>query len=489
MADIRVRFAPSPTGYLHIGGARTAIFNWLFAHHNGGQFILRIEDTDRDRLKEDSVDQIISSLHWLGIDWDEGPDKGGPYGPYFQSQRIELYRKEIQRLLDVGAAYYCYCTPEELEERRQQALKKGIAPRYDGRCRNLTPEEQASLRQQGRKPVVRLKAPAEGVTVVEDIIRGTVTFDNALLDDFIIQKSDGMPTYNFVCAVDDHAMRISHVIRGEEHLSNTPKQLLVYKALGYEPPVFAHVPMILAPDRSKLSKRHGATSVEEFKDQGYLPEAIANYLVLLGWSPEGNEEIVSLDACIKQFDLSKVSKNAAIYDIKKLTWLNGNYIRSVDIDRLTELAIPFMQQAGLLSYDISDSQYEYLKRIVSAVRERSHTLQEIADACFYFLSDVFEFDPAGVKKHFEKDGVVELLERGRIALEKVEDFNAASTEAAYRSLIAELGIKGADIIHPTRLAISGRTVGPGLFDIMELLGKERTLARMDKAIEYLKKSH
>ncbi|MDK2991257.1 MAG: nondiscriminating glutamyl-tRNA synthetase [Clostridiales bacterium] len=487
MTDIRVRFAPSPTGYLHIGGARTALFNWLFARHNNGRFILRIEDTDRGRLKEDSVEQIISSMKWLGLDWDEGPDVGGDYGPYFQSQRLDLYSKEIRRLLDEDKAYYCYCTQEELEQRRQQAIKEGKAPRYDGRCRSLTVEEQQSLQKQGRKPVVRLKVPSEGVTVVEDVIRGTVTFDNALLDDFIIQKSDGMPTYNFVCAVDDHAMEISHVIRAEEHLSNTPKQLLVYQALGHDAPVFAHVPMILAPDRSKLSKRHGATSVEEFRDQGYLPEAIVNYLALLGWSPEGDQEMISIEECVKQFDLAKVSKNAAVYDTKKLTWLNGNYIRSINIDSLVDLSIPFMWQKGLLPEQISPDMRDYLKRVVAAVRERTRTLVELADACSYFLTNDFEFDAAGVKKHFLKEGVAELLEKGRSALQSVDKFDAASTEAAYRSLIDELGIKGSDIIHPTRLAISGRTVGPGLFDIMELLGKERTLDRMARAIEYIKK--
>jgi len=486
VTNIRVRFAPSPTGYLHIGGARTALFNWLFARHNNGTFILRIEDTDRSRLKEDSVEQIISSLKWLGLDWDEGPEVGGDYGPYFQSQRLEIYKKELQRLLDEGKAYYCYCTQDELEQKRKQAMKEGIAPRYDGRCRNLTEEEQQRLRAEGRKPVIRIKAPYEGTTVVDDIIRGTVVFDNTTLDDFIICKSDGMPTYNFVCVVDDHAMKISHVIRAEEHLSNTPKQLLVYEALGYNPPVFAHVPMILAPDRSKLSKRHGATSVEEFREQGYLPEAIVNYLVLLGWSPEGDQEIISLEECIRQFDLSRVSKNAAIYDTKKLTWLNGNYIRSKNIDRLLELVLPFMQQQGLVGDKITADERDYLKRVLSTVRDRTRTLLELADACSYFLKDDFEYDSAGINKYFMKEGVAELLEKGRNALETVESFDAASVEAAYRTLIDELGIKGAAIIHPTRLAISGRTVGPSLFDIMELLGKERTLARMERAIDYIK---
>ena len=318
MGSVRVRFAPSPTGYLHIGGARTALFNWLFARHNDGKMVLRIEDTDQGRLKEDSVSQIISSLKWLGISWDEGPETGGDYGPYFQSERLDKYTKECERLMAEGKAYYCFCTSEELEADKEADRKARRPHRYSGRCRNLTDKQIEKYKAEGRKPVVRFKMP-EGSTVVKDIVRGDVTFDNNPMDDFVIMKSNGIPTYNFAVVVDDHSMGMTHVIRGEEHLPNTPKQVLLYDALGYETPKFAHVPMILAPDKSKLSKRHGATSVEEFRDKGFLPEAIVNYLILLGWSPEGNTEIITLEDAAEQFSLKRVNKSSAIYDVTKLT--------------------------------------------------------------------------------------------------------------------------------------------------------------------------
>ena len=337
---VRVRFAPSPTGSLHIGGARTALFNLLYARHMGGSFVLRVEDTDTERSTEESAQAIVKGLRWLGLDWDEGPEKGGEYGPYYQSQRLHLYDEAIKKLVDEGKAYYCYCTPEELDERRKAAMAAGKPPKYDGKCRNLTLEERKKLEAEGRKPAIRLKVPQEGQTVVEDLIRGTVVFENYVLDDFIMVKSNGIPTYNFACVIDDTGMNITHIIRAEEHLSNTPKQILVYDALGYEVPQFAHVPMILAPDRSKLSKRHGATSVEEFRDQGYMAQSIINYLTLLGWSPEGNEEIFDLEKSIREFSLDRVNKTAAIYDVKKLAWINGHYMRGLDLDYVTKETIP-----------------------------------------------------------------------------------------------------------------------------------------------------
>lgn len=485
MEEIRVRFAPSPTGYLHIGGARTALFNYFFAKRYGGKFILRIEDTDRERFKEDSVKQIISSLKWLGIEWDEGPEIGGRYGPYFQSERLELYRREAQRLVEEGKAYYCFCTEEEtvMERKIQNSIK--VPYRYSGKCSTLSKEEIEANIKMGKPYVIRIKLPRKGITEVSDLIRGTVSFDNSQLDDYIILKSNNMPTYNFACVVDDHWMKINHVIRAEEHLSNTPKQILMYKALGYEIPKFAHISMILAPDRSKLSKRHGATSVEEFKEQGYLKEAIVNYLTLLGWAPGGNEEIFSIENTVKKFSLDRVSKTAAIYDINKLSWINGNYLRSLDIDYITRETIPFFIEKGLISEDEIEYKYNYIKRVVSAVREKVKLLSEIADASEYFFKDIDEYDPKGVEKRFKKDNVVELLTKGKLALEKASDFSVEAVEKVYRDLIDELGIKGGDIIHPTRLALSGRTVGPGLFDIISILGKEECLRRMDKAIEFI----
>lgn len=483
--NVRVRFAPSPTGSLHIGGARTALFNLLFARHNNGIFVLRIEDTDTERSTEESVNQIIRSLKWLCLDWDEGPEKGGPFGPYFQSKRLDIYKKEVGRLLAEGKAYYCYCTPEELAERREAALKAGKPPRYDGRCRNLTLEERKKFEDEGRPYTIRLKMPEEGQTIVEDLIRSTVVFDNSTLDDLIIVKSNGIPTYNFACVVDDNAMKISHVIRAEEHLSNTPKQIQTYLALGYDLPQFAHLPMILAPDRSKLSKRHGATSVEEFRDQGYLAQAIINYLTLLGWSPEGTEEIFDMDKAIREFTLERVNKTAAIYDIKKLAWINGHYMRELDLDYITEQTIPFMVNKGIVTEEYAKNNFEYIKKVIGISRDRAKTLDELADSIAFFFKDVTEYEEKGVRKHFAKENAAKLLILGAEALEKLEDFTHDKTEEALRSITDEMGLKASEIIHPTRLAITGRTVGPGLFDIIVLLGKEKTVERMRKAAEWI----
>ncbi len=485
LENVRVRFAPSPTGSLHIGGARTALFNLLFARHNNGTFVLRIEDTDTERSTEESTQQIIRSLKWLGLDWDEGPEKGGDFGPYFQSQRLELYKEEVDRLLAEGKAYYCYCSPEELSERREAALKAGKPPKYDGRCRNLTPEQRKKFEDEGRPYTIRLKMPEEGQTVVEDLIRGTVVFDNSVLDDLIIVKSNGIPTYNFACVVDDNAMKMTHIIRAEEHLSNTPKQIQTYLALGYEIPKFAHVPMILAPDRSKLSKRHGATSVEEFRDQGYLAESIINYLTLLGWSPEGTEEIFDMDKAIREFTLERVNKTAAIYDVKKLTWINGHYMRELDLEYITEQTIPFMIKKGIITEEEARDNFDYIKKVVEISRDRAKTLDELADTIAFFFKDVTEYEEKGVKKHFSKENAVELLTLGAEALEKLEDFTHDKTEETFRNITADMGLKAAEIIHPTRLAITGRTVGPGLFDIIVLLGREKTVERMRKAAQWI----
>ncbi|HCD08790.1 MAG TPA: glutamate--tRNA ligase [Thermoanaerobacter sp.] len=476
MSEVRVRFAPSPTGSLHIGGARTALFNWLFARHNGGKFILRVDDTDLQRSTEESMKGILEGLKWLGIDWDEGP--------IYQSQRLEEYRKFANKLLKEGKAYYCFCTKEELEEMRKQAEKEGRPPMYTGKCRNLTKEQIEEYLRQGKKPVIRLKVPQQGKTVVHDIIRGDVEFDNSTFDDFIIMKSDNMPTYNFATVVDDYQMGITHVIRAEEHLSNTPKQILIFEALGLEIPQFAHVSMVLAPDRSKLSKRHGATSVQEFRDQGYLPEAIVNYITLLGWIPKDGEEIFDVSKSIKEFTLERVSKNPAIYDVQKLTWINGHYIRNYDLDKLTEVVIPFLKAKNFIGEDFD---YDYIKKIVSVVREREKTLVDVADAMSYYFTEVNEYEEKGVKKYFTKEKVVDILKKAVVTLKEVEPFNKFTTEEAYRKLVEELQISSGELFHPTRLAISGRTFGPGLFDIMELLGKERTIKRIEKAIDFIQK--
>ena len=486
MNHIRVRFAPSPTGNLHIGGARTALFNWLFARRNGGTFILRIDDTDFARSTEESKRRILSALRWLGLDWDEGPEVGGPHAPYAQSERLKLYEKAARELVEKGLAHPCYCTPEELAERRKQAMEEGRAPRYDGRCRHLSQKDRIKLEQEGRRPALRLRIPDTGETVVHDFFRGDVAFANEVLDDFIIVKSNGIPAYNFASVVDDAEMQITHIIRAEEHLSNTPRQILVFQALEKPLPVFAHVPMILAPDRSKLSKRHGATSVEEFRDQGYLPDALINYLALLGWSPEGEEEILSLSELVRQFSLERVGKTAAIYDTKKLTWINGHYLNEIDLDRAVEMAIPFLQKKGLVPEEIPEDLMVYIRKVVEVVRTRVKTLAEIAEASDYFFDSNFTYEEKGVRKHFQKEGVANLLQAAGQRLAGLETFDLETTEEAYRNLSEELGVKAGDIIHPTRLALSGRTMGPGLFDIMVILGKERTLERLERAVKYIR---
>ncbi|MDD2211782.1 MAG: glutamate--tRNA ligase [Clostridia bacterium] len=489
MKQVRVRFAPSPTGYLHIGGARTALFNWLFTRQNNGRFVLRIEDTDSERLKEDSVKQILDSLKWLGLDWDEGPGKGGDFGPYYQSQRQDFYAAAAETLRKSGKAYYCFCTEEELAKERESQRQKGLSLRYSGKCRDLSDAKVRERLAQGLKPVLRIKLPVSGQIVVRDLIRGAVTFQYEELDDFIIMKSNGLPAYNFACVVDDHAMKISHVIRAEEHLSNTPKQQFLYEALGYALPQFAHLSMILAPDRSKLSKRHGATSVSEFKDLGCLPEAIINYLTLLGWSPsEEQGEILSSEQTISSFSLDKVSKTAAVYDLQKLIWLNGQYMMKYDLEQLVAHAVPFLMQAGIISGELeAEQKHDYLCSVINVLRARVKTLPELAEACRYFFQDVVDYEEKGQKKYFFKQEDVEtLLAQGRERLAKVEDFDIENTEKAYRDLIEELQIKGGQLIHPTRLALTGRTVSPGLFEVMVLLGKERCLERLAQAIRFIK---
>lgn len=483
---VRVRFAPSPTGDLHIGGVRTALFNWLFARHNDGKFILRIEDTDAERSTTESAEQIISAMEWVGLNWDEGPRVGGNSGPYFQSQRQNLYKNALNYLLEKERAYYCYCTPEEVEEMKKEEENAERPPIYSGRCRNLSEEEKKSFEEEGREPVIRLKTPDEGYTVVKDIVRGKVSFENRLQEDLIIAKSDGTPTYNFACVVDDHAMGITHVIRADEHLSNTPKQIMIYNALDYEVPEFAHVPMILAPDRSKLSKRHGATSVDEFKEKGYLPEAIVNYLLLLGWSPGNNQEIISLEKAIEKFDLDNVSKNPAVYDTKKLTWVNSQYMRDLPLERIVSQAMPLIKKTRYIRDNSSEKEFEHLNKIIDAVRERSRTLLELVDGISYFYNDDFEYDEKGVKKHFKKEDTITIIENDIDCLNNVEPFTREEIEKVYRERSKELGVKAARMIHTTRLALSGRTFGPGLFTLVELIGRDKSINRLERALQYVK---
>ena len=485
MEEVRVRFAPSPTGYLHIGGARTALFNWLFAKKHNGKLVLRIEDTDTDRLKADSVSQILTSLKWLGLNWDEGPEVGGDVGPYYQSERREFYDKVAARLLEEGKAYYCFCTAENLETEREKQRAAKQPFRYARTCREMPVEEAKARVAAGEPYSVRIKIPPTGNITVHDLIHGDVTFDLTQFDDFVIVKTNGMPTYNFAVVVDDHMMRISHVLRAEEHLSNTPKQILLYEACGFAVPKFGHMPMILAPDRSKLSKRHGATSVEEFRDQGYLPEAIVNYLTLLGWGPGNEEEIFSLQDTVGQFELEQMSKKAAIYDTKKLTWMNGQYLSALPLAAVLPEAEAFFIKAGLVDAAWLAANKDYFAKLVDVVRVRVKTLQEVVEASEYFFKDVTSYDEKGVSKHFKPEAA-ELLTACVDELAALTVFDLDTTEAAYNKIAEARGLTLGKVVHPTRLALTGRTVSPGLFDVMVLLGKETTLTRMRQAIAYIK---
>ncbi len=465
METVITRFSPSPTGTLHIGGARTALFNWLFARHNNGKFILRIEDTDVARSAEEYTQVIIESMQWLGMDWDEGP--------YFQSKRLEIYKKYIEILLEKGRAYYCDCSPEEVERKRKEAMAAGKKPKYDGKCRdrNLGP---------GPGRVVRFRAPDVGTTIVKDVIKGTISFDNSELDDLVIQRSDGMPTYNFAVVVDDLTMGITHVIRGDDHVNNTPRQILIYEALDATPPVFAHVPMILGQDRARLSKRHGATSVLAYRDAGYLPEAMVNYLVRLGWS-YGDQEIFSKEELIEKFSLENIGKSASIFDPEKLLWLNSHYIKEYDPARLAELLVPFLRDKN---YKIPDR--DYLVRAIVTLQPRAKTLAEMADMMDFYLLEEIEYDPKAAKK-FLKPAMVPVFEDLINKLKALSEFTEESLEKVFRATSEELGVKLGKIAQPVRVALTGRTASPGLFEIIDILGRNKTIARLEAALEYMKK--
>jgi glutamyl-tRNA synthetase len=469
---VRVRFAPSPTGELHVGGARTALFNWLFARKHQGTFILRFEDTDIERNRPELIEPILESLRWLGLLWDEGP--------YFQSQRFTLYREWAERLLQEGKAYKCYCTPEELEAKRKAALAAKHKPKYDGRCRHLTAQEEQGFIREGRQPALRLKIPESGTIVVDDAIRGRVAFDLSELDDFIILRSDGRPTYNFAVVVDDVTMGITHVIRADEHLNNTPKQILIYRAFGYPAPVFAHVPMVLAKDRSKLSKRHGATAVLEFRDRGVLPEALVNYLARLGWS-HGDQEIFTQEELIENFSLEAVHPSAAIFDEEKLLWLNQHYLKTGDPKRLGELVRPFFVKLGIMSEAEAQAvPSATVERMVVLFRERAKTLPELAEPARYLLTDDFPYEPAAAQRFLTPEKV-ELLAGLAEALAGVTPFTATEVERATRAYLESQGQTLKDIAQSCRVALTGRTTGAGLFETMELIGRERVIARLRRA--------
>ncbi|MBM3131876.1 MAG: glutamate--tRNA ligase [Chloroflexi bacterium] len=484
--QVRVRFAPSPTGFPHVGNIRTALFNWLFARHNGGKFIVRIEDTDQSRKVEGALESILGSLRWLGLDWDEGPEVGGPYGPYFQSERLPLYHRHTQKLIESGHAYKCYCSSERLEQMRAEFAKKKEAARsYDRHCRNLTPGEQARFESQGIVPVVRLKAPIEGQTTFHDLIRGDITFDNGELDDIVLLKSDGFPTYHLANIVDDHLMEITHVMRADEWLSSTPRHVILYNAFGWEPPLFAHLPIILGPDKSKLSKRHGATAVTEFRDQGYLPEAMVNFLALLGWALDDKTEIFRREDLVKHFSIERISKTAAVFNHEKLIWMNGTYLREMNPDELARKLVPVLEErlpAGV-PRPVSE---EYLRQIVPLIRERINTLGEAATYADFFFSDELEYDRALlIGKKMTAQSALAALKSAHEKISSLESFSHDALEGTLRPLADAMGIKAGDLFSPIRVACTGRTAAPPLFETMTVLGRERCLKRVAAAITKL----
>ncbi len=484
MSEVRVRFAPSPTGALHVGSARTALFNWLFARNQGGKFVLRIEDTDLARSTQESVEGILEGMRWLGLDWDEGPGAdAGEYGPYFQSQRLELYQKYIDLLLEQDKAYLCYCTADELDAMRKEQMAKGEAPKYNRKCACLSADDREKFAAEGRTAVVRFRSTDEGRTKVADLIRGDVYFDNEVLDDFVIRKSDGMPTYNFAVVIDDALMRITHVIRGEDHLSNTPRQIQVYEALGFAAPEFAHIPMILGPDKTKLSKRHGATSVTQYREDGFLPEAIMNYLALLGWSYNATQNIFSRDELVEKFSLAKCTKNPAVFDIKKLEWMNGVYLRELSAAELTQRAVPLLIAAGLIDKAEAEAQEERIKTIMAALQTRLHSLVDVVDSSRYFFTDDFTYDEKAVKKFLGRPYAVKLFGLLLTGLEAVESWSQESIEAVFKSVQQELDEKLGNVIQPVRVAVTGGTVSPGMYEVLELLDKELSLKRLRKGLE------
>ena len=483
--QVRTRYAPSPTGYLHVGGAWMAFFNWLFARHYQGQFVIRIEDTDRDRSTEAFEAAIIEDLRWLGIDWDEGPDTGGLYGPYRQTERSALYHEHAGILRARGAAYPCYCTREELEADREQAIAEHRPYRYVGRCRNLSEAERRQREAGGRVATLRFRVPEGHPTiVVEDLVLGRVEFAPADLDDFIIQRSDGTPLYNFANVVDDRGMRMTHIVRGSEHLSNTPRQFLMYEAFGWEPPRVAHLPVLLGVDRKKLSKRHGDTSVRDYARLGYLPEALVNFFALMGWYPEDGRELFTVPDLIERFRIEEMGKSAAVFDIQKLNWMNGEYMQAAyreNPDRVIDLVVAFLKDEHLLNGEVSPDVRAYVGRVVAIMGERLRLPRDVVTYGEFFFRDV-EYDPQAVQKHLSAPGVTDLLRRARAALGTLPSWTLAAIDATVRGAAAQSGVAAKDVIHPLRVALTGKTVGPGLFELIEVLGKERVLARLDRAI-------
>ncbi|WP_413376921.1 glutamate--tRNA ligase [Alkalihalobacillus sp. 1P02AB] len=481
--DIRVRFAPSPTGHLHIGGARSALFNYLYAKNQGGQFILRIEDTDQARNVDSATEKLLESLKWLGIHWDESIDVGGPYGPYRSMERTDIYQEYLEKLLAKGNAYYCYMTEEELQAEREAQLAKGETPKYSGRDRDLTDEQRKAYEEKGLKPVIRFRVPEGKVIKIEDAVRGDVSFESDGIGDFVIARKDGVPMYNFAVVIDDYLMKITHVIRGEEHLSNTPRQVLLYEALGWEAPTFAHASLILNADRQKMSKRDESIIqfVEQYKDLGYRPDAIVNFLALLGWSPVGEEEIFSLEDLEKQFSLERVLKSPAVFDTDKLAWMNNQYMKKADLDEVLELTVPHLVKAGRLPEAMSTEQAQWVKRLVGLYQEQLHYGAEIVELTELFFKEEIEYNEEA-QAVLDEEQVPEVMQAFLNELEQLEEFVAANIKSSIKATQKATGQKGKKLFMPIRVATTGQTHGRELDDSIELLGKEIVVARLKKLV-------
>ena len=489
---IRVRFAPSPTGDPHIGNIRSALFNWLFARHFNGEFILRIEDTDKNRAVEGSLEKILENLEWLGLNYDEGP--------YIQSERLDIYKKYVEQLLKEEKAYYCFCSSERLEKMRKEQTEKKQAPKYDRKCLSLTKEEIEKNLKEKIPYTIRLKIP-EGETKFKDLIRGEVSFQNKEIDDQILLKSDGFPTYHLANVVDDHLMEISYVIRGEEWISSAPKHIILYKAFGWDPPQFAHLPIILGPDKSKLSKRHGAVSVLEYRDQGYLPDALINFMVLLGWNPKTEQEIFSREELIKQFSLDKVQKSGAAFDIKKLDWINGQYIRKMDLEKLAEMCIPYLEKAKLIeiknkNFKIQKTgekiDFDYLKKVVALEQERMKKISEIPELVGFVFIDKLNYNPELLKwKKMDSKAIYDSLTLSQEKIYKIskKDFSKKNIEESLRKIIDSdlIKLNTGELLWPLRAALTGLKFSPGPFEVAEVLGKEKCLERIEEAKKMIEK--
>ncbi|OGN96705.1 MAG: glutamate--tRNA ligase [Chloroflexi bacterium RBG_13_51_36] len=475
--SVRVRFAPSPTGYPHLGNIRTALFNWLFARHHDGKFILRIEDTDITRKVEGAVEVILDSLQWLGLDWDEGP--------YFQSQRLAIYRETVHKLLKEGHAYLCYCSPERLETMRHEQAKQKQPPKYDRHCRDLAQEERTRLESSGATPVVRFRTPLEGETTFHDLVYGLVTFRHDTLDDFVLLKSDGYPTYHLANVIDDHVMTISHVLRAEEWLSSTPRHVLLYQALNWQAPQFGHLPMILGPDRAKLSKRHGSTNINEYQKEGYLPDAMVNFLALLGWSLDDRTEVLSREELIKQFSLERVGKTAAVFNKDKLEWMNGFYLRKLNLGEYVQQAMPFLNRdlPGFVKRPLDEA---YVGEVLSLIKERAKTLAEIPQLASFFFLDEIQYDPGLLLgKKLDAQAAAKAITVASRQLQEVEIWDATTLEGNVRPLAGELNLGTGELFGLLRIVVTGRTAAPPLFQTIAVLGKKKCLERFDAALRLL----